>query len=519
MNFEKSKNLTNKQLDDLISKLCDTRSENQDVVIIDKIKIRNTNLIQQEAMEIESDRISIENDIINGIFETKTNANITPEEMNVLISNGIYDRYINNKKSNESEENIMSDMERELREGLNESNIEDITEEIVQNEEIKVDVLTEVPSEERFQPTDTDATISEETIVFNTGEISEPIEETSSETIVVENIENDTPMTIEEINDVPATTLSISDDRMKNVLGEKYNVSEQDAIKLINVLTRYKNKEKFNVYEELPDIIKHEIDKGLMENGGDIKLRNFFAKTFINDLVSETYLNDEIEDFNKELKEISAPMNNIVGTIMDEYTDELIAKFEEHMKKLSEEIKEKDPEKSEQLIRVANNFNDTYTLRRVLSNIFNSTNSYINKAYKAGRDDWNKINTDFKLRYINITPQFRELDYIVSAVVNKLGYPESIGKTIAVLVNNTVTESMEINTVEEHVYSYYVLNAFFNLNFSANNSKLLKHFQKSINAIVNEIVYTMKPLIQGKRSKSYPKDFVEFINAWGKEGK
>ena len=78
----------------------------------------------------------------------------------------------------------------------------------------------------------------------------------------------------------------------------------------------------------------------------------------------------------------------------------------------------------------------------------------------------------------------------------------------------TIKESMSINTVEEHVYSYYVLNGFFNLSLSADNSKLLNSLKHSISTIIAMITDVMKSIAVGKKRKNYPKDFIEFIDTF-----
>ena len=197
---------------------------------------------------------------------------------------------------------------------------------------------------------------------------------------------------------------------------------------------------------------------------------------------------------------------------MDEYTDELIPKFETNMRDTAKSIEENDPDKAAQLYRVANNFSDTYTLNR-LKTLINDKRNIVNIAYKEGRDNWNKVVREFKESYSNFKPALKDITFVVNSII-KLGYPESIAKTLAVLVYMTIKESMSINTVEEHVYSYYILNGFFNLSLSADNSKLLNSLKHSISTIIAMITDVMKSIAVGKKRKNYPKDFIEFIDTF-----
>ena len=85
--------MTRSQVNDLIDSLCDTRMENPDVVLMDQIKNNSKfyDPIAQEKYEIEQDRISIEDDILKGIFES--DAPMSIEERNEYIANGTYQKY------------------------------------------------------------------------------------------------------------------------------------------------------------------------------------------------------------------------------------------------------------------------------------------------------------------------------------------------------------------------------------------------------------------------------------------
>lgn len=502
MDGEFRNNLSNKQINELIDSLCTIRMENPDVLMMDNInnqRVDNMDPFEREQLEIEADRVNIEADILKNIFEN-TSTPMSFEEMNELKAKGLYDKYIDNK-NNEGDMDMMNDIEKELQEELNKDTV--LPGSIITDDEPVVEELNNREEESaRFQESDTESTSITETEV--SAERDDTIENTDT------NEEDDEGMTVEEINDVPASTLKVDDNLITKALNDKYNITDEDALQLINVMNRYKAGEDFDVFEALPISLKSIITKSAMEAGADKSLINFFAKTFINDLVSDVYMDYEFTNFQNELKEVSKPLGNIVGTIMDEYTDELIAKFETNMRDTAKSIEEKDPDKAAQLYRVASNFADTYNLNRLRVLIIDKE-TIVNIAYKEGRDNWNKIVREFKTSYSNFKPALKDITFIVNSVT-KLGYPESIAKTLAVLVYMTIKESMSINTVEEHVYSYYILNGFFNLSLSADNSKLLNTLKHSISTIIAMITEVMQTIAVGKKRKNYPKDFIEFID-------
>lgn len=307
------------------------------------------------------------------------------------------------------------------------------------------------------------------------------------------NNDDNNDMSIEDFNDVPATELNVSDEDITEALMNQYdNVSFNDATQLISVMNRYKAGEKFNVFDALPNSLKAAIMKEAASVGANRSTINFFAKSFINDLVNNTYLDKEIHDFNEELKEALEPMNNIAGTLMDEYSDEVHNKFTTQLEAKAKEIKNEDPEKAAQLLRISINFNESLSLVRII-NVISKTPSNINKAYKMARDNWNRVLDSYNEAISNVNPTPRPLDLCLGGLINA-GYPEDYSKTLVVLVADSIKEAIDKNVLEEHIYAYYLSNALYNMTFTTNKSNTIKILTKSIDDIVSRIDEYMTPL-------------------------
>ena len=124
MGGEFRNNLSNKQINELIDSLCTIRMENPDVLAMDNInnqRVDNMDPFEREQLEIETDRVNIEADILRNIFEN-TSTPMSFEEMNELKAKGLYDKYMDNK-NNKGDMDMMSDIERELQEELGKDTI------------------------------------------------------------------------------------------------------------------------------------------------------------------------------------------------------------------------------------------------------------------------------------------------------------------------------------------------------------------------------------------------------------
>ena len=527
--FEK---LSDKEIDNLIGELCSARDNNPDVKVIDNIK-NNINPVLQEQIDITNDAIIVEEDILNSIL--KSEMPLTHEEIDILKANNLYNKYIS-KFNNSQEDNMM--IEEEIKRNLALSE-----DDAIESEETKEDSFPEIKYTEESNTSSKDNNTNEDkesskevlnsytsniayetldnvskeiTDVVNTvtsvKDLSESINEAKKENIAktVSEFNNksedddDHEMSIEEINDVPATTLSVDDNVLTSVLTDKYNtISDEDAIKLIEVINRYKSGEKFDVFESLPKSLKDVIYKEAMSVGADKSLINFFAKSFINDLVDNTYLDKEITDFNQELKEVLAPMGNIAGTVMDEYSDEVYHKFTDKLEKKADEIQEDNPKKAEQLRVISKSFKEAVSLERIIG-LLKFIPSSANKAYKMARDNWNKFCSDYDNKISTIKPAPRDIEHCIAGLNNtelKYQYDESIIKALVVMVANSVIDAINEGSLNEHIYAYYSSNALYTIMFTANNSEVNAIIMNSVKEALDLIKNYMEPLLARNSKK------------------
>ena len=529
------KDMSRKDINNLIDSLCKVRMENPDVVLMDQIRdeAKFYDPIAQEKRELEQDNIAVEEEILKGIFESDTPMSV--EEQNELIAKGVYQKYqeMKARKQGKSVQQMakedneaMNDIEAELRASMNTPMVGDI--------EQVTEVISETPMEE-ITESSFPVEFTEEKESTRTGEIANPVEGTTlveegtgmATAAVIANPQEETledvitefndtvysiktlpeainannnddaeeakPMSVEEFNDVPATEINLPDDVVTSALMKQYdNVTYEEAMQLVDVMNRYKAHEKFNVFEALPMSIKTVILKEAASVGADRSTVNFFAKTFINDLVNNTYLDREIKDFNAELQEAMAPMGNIVGTMMDEYNDEVYDKFTTKLFEKANEIRNSDPEKARQLNTIGTNFEAAVTLSRIRSNLA-VNNSISNKHYKYARDNWRKLVEEYRDIIANVNPKPRDLDTCLKGLITA-GYPEDYSKTIISLVVSEVKDAIENGSLEEHIYAYYLTNSLLNLNYTANNSKVIKNIKYGVDDAIDIIDKYMAPL-------------------------
>lgn len=479
-------NLSNSDIDKLINSLCQTRMENDDVLIMDDInngKIPEINSLKLEEMNEKIIEDMIEADILKDLFE-RNSPDISIEEVNMLKANGLYNKYLN-IKNKKGDIDMINDIEEEIMRDLNSEEKEVHTKGIEEKVEFTEETITEVES---FPEADVEIVENMDTIAS----------EENTEIVDVN------PEEIQPIldDDILVSELKVEDEDVVDKIKEEYgNIDDQDVLDIIDVMKRYQSGEKFNVYSSLPKILRDEIDKSAMEVGVvDRSTINFFAKNFINDLISNTYINKEFKNFQEELEEVTKPMDNVQGLIIDTYTDDLKTKFEDNMLEYSDKTKETDPEKSERFKRIAENFKASYTLSKIINSITEKP-SLINRAYKDARDNFNKIQEQFDEKFKDSKPRVKSLKTVLAPLMFKLGYSDDMAKTFAVLINNSILAETSDGTMETHIYAYFVMLGFVNINLTANSSQLTKSLCEAILNIMNSIESYMTAINSSKKGK------------------
>ena len=238
----------------------------------------------------------------------------------------------------------------------------------------------------------------------------------------------------------------------------------------------------------------------------DRSVLNFFAKNFINDLVSDVYMSEEIDNFTTEMESITKGIDNVPGLIVDTYTDDLKDKFENTLIKAAEEVKETDPDKSEKLLTIVQNFRDSYSLKRIIDDITERP-SLANRAYKMGRDRWNTVVLDSKNKFENSNPRIRSIDTVYSVLST---YPETkdfselTRKALCVLLHNSMMEAVKDESVENHIYAYYLTAGFINIRFTSNNSEIVNELIKNVIKVltlIDNIIEQVQSSKKGKKKK------------------
>lgn len=300
--------------------------------------------------------------------------------------------------------------------------------------------------------------------------------------------EQKAPITDEDLEDVPVSSLEVTDEQvltnMHNIVGE--GISDNDAMVLIDIMRRYKAGEKFSVFNALPESIKIQIRKSASETGEVPRhaILEFFAKNLINDIISDAFMSTEINNFQEELNTYAKAAGNVTGVIVDSYTDEVKEKFETGLLETADKIQESNPEKADELREIAKYFRYTHTLELVKKHIENGGDTYLNRCYKKSRKI-KQYTASFNAYYEGTVPKIRDIETL-AIPFRQLMVDEETAETLIVMLGDTCYEQPKGSLIG-NIYAFYLLTGVMNIAMSADTSDTIREIRNNIAVLVSEV--------------------------------
>lgn len=150
----------------------------------------------------------------------------------------------------------------------------------------------------------------------------------------------------------------LTEENLTATITEAYDMTEEEALKFVSVISRVRNKEKFAIYNELPQKIKSQILSAAMESGVPQNQMPMYlqsmSKMIIEELVHDTEMDALSIDLEKAMKEL-------IPSPLEMYSETNKEYIENEFPKVAESIKDKDPKKAENLLAMRQGFIDAYT--------------------------------------------------------------------------------------------------------------------------------------------------------------
>lgn len=232
---------------------------------------------------------------------------------------------------------------------------------------------------------------------------------------------------------------------------------KNDVIALINVAKRYRDKENFSVYSELPKTIQDTIKAEA--GGADKATLNLFAKMVIEEFITEVLdmtMEKESIDFNESLKE-ALDMPDVTQL----YQGYIRERFEKDLIEKANALEAESPKGAEVLRRCSTAFTDSYTFNRMRDAIKGKVRRKLYKDiefYSRFCNDFNAKNKTSKFRINDVFEMGRVLDKMAPII----GISNEDVMMLVVLFCKTC-QNLNPNDVSDGVFMYYTIRNILNM--------------------------------------------------------
>lgn len=278
--------------------------------------------------------------------------------------------------------------------------------------------------------------------------------------------------------------------------------NEDDLKKLFDTVERYRKREDFSYYKELPDSIKKEIDNlvdiSVLENQGTAnetkRLKNMLAKELYDSIVTNNYSKKAFADIstfttneiNKEKEKLGGSIHNYNSKLREEYEVGLIKKAEE----LEASGEEGSAETAQKLRDASRMFIQSYTYEDMY------------EAYKTGKikvkniqiEKLNRTFSEFNRKYYNNTFKIHDVGMVMPVLDRVLDEKYNINavkKFVVAFIN--YTKNFRPENIHEHVFMYYFIQHILALDIKVPedseiefNDLLIKNINKFLDLIIEK---------------------------------
>lgn len=320
------------------------------------------------------------------------------------------------------------------------------------------DQLKQVVSTLEETKSDTDKELEQiEKESANEDNSNAPLEEGTGQYIsdgVIMPINDEEDDEFSDLDNIDIDVEELLQESIKTEMGNKFDLSDEDTLKFATVINRVRANEDFNVYKDLPDPIKENINKAMDEEGIAKSDRYLYLNNFARMLIEEIISDSE---FNALSIDLEKAMGEVLPTPLEMYSETNRDYIENKFLEVAEKIKEEDPTRAQNLINMRLGYIHAYNFDNMYDTLDNT--NVINKIRKASKY-WNRIDNEYKLLAGKCKFKLYPLNETKNDLI-KIGLSkESAEKLCALFVYTYIEDANDIT--DETIYNDIYRNSFAN---------------------------------------------------------
>lgn len=270
-----------------------------------------------------------------------------------------------------------------------------------------------------------------------------------------------------------------------------HNLSDEDAIALLDILTAYRRDKSINVYAKLPDTIKNQVKEICMSANVPMTNANSVARMMMDEMISETATDQTFIDFEKSL---NAAMK--IPSLIDLYEEHMNDTMNVKLPAMADAIEKEDPTKAKMLrdIAVRYDWARDYSFTRDMYESTARYRKYVRKNYtkwKEYADNLNYANNDSKFRMPDATTLYPILiKQIANDDENDIMAFE-VEKFLTLILSTC--DNLNNHDVLDAAYIYYLLKDITMLSYvNEDSSQAADTFSAELISNIKALIYYIR---------------------------
>lgn len=295
--------------------------------------------------------------------------------------------------------------------------------------------------------------------------------------------------TINDLKDVEVDPKEIENVEVSNkdyleAAATYFELTEDDAKILLNILFKYKNNPQGKYYDELPEKIKQFADGIRANSPAEMKMtKNSSARFILSNITRDAQFGKLMDDYTNDMANVMNEMHGEFQAIIQESFDDLFSNIEK--------IKESNPEQAETLDKFYNSFKSATTFELQLDFIDRGVNKKKISKWMTRFDDncfyFNrKVNSDAN-RERGI--KFADIRTLIPTIKKaRDGFTEKQIKEFIIVFLKSI-EKMDLTDTANLFYIYGVVSAIDSFRFNTDfDTELGKTLFGNITKVIQKII-------------------------------
>lgn len=245
---------------------------------------------------------------------------------------------------------------------------------------------------------------------------------------------------------------NLSEEQLSKSIKDSFDMSDEDVLQLLKVIDRYKKKEKFNVYNAMPESMKEKILSIIgISKEESYKAReqlNLCAKLLVDEFISNAQMDQLFVDFDNALaNELNIP------SLTDMYSDFLREQIEVDLVKKAGELEKTNPKAAENTRAFIEGFKESYQLTDLI-NLSKTPGRIRTKLYRDLKM-YDKIVRGYRTKASRSKFKFYDVDDLIGILCRVCNTTEDTAKRFIILFCNSIKNEDLDNDMKMAVYTYY----------------------------------------------------------------